>query len=74
MPRRKVSIIEVARVCRERGSCSEGEIALWFDLSPTLAYYIWRELRQVCGSGLLDAADLRCEVEGERIVFRKRGE
>jgi len=71
---RRVSIAEAIRLCRQASSCSEGELALWMSLGTYTAYRLFKQLKDLCLSGALNAEDEVCEVSGERIVFRKRGE
>ena len=73
MPRRRASIVDVVNLCRKAGGCTEGEVAYWFDLTPTIAYHIWRQLKQLCSSGFLDTEDVRCVAEDTKITFKREG-
>ena len=70
MPR--YTLVQLANMCRQAGGCTEGMIAYWTGLSPMAAYRCWKHLRQLCEDGLLDTEDAKCEVSGDRIVFRAR--
>ena len=71
MVRRKASIVDAVRLCRQSGGCSEGELAYWLDLAPTTAYHLFRELKDLCERGFLAGENEKCEIVGNRIVIKK---
>jgi len=72
--RRKVSIVDAVKLCRQSGGCSEGELAYWLDLAPSTAYQLFRQLKDLCERGFLAGENEKCEVVEGKIVIRKRGE
>lgn len=71
---RKVAVQDAMQYCKNRGSCSEAELALWFDLSPSSAYHLFKILKELCKNGFMDSKDVKCEIVENRIILRKAGE
>jgi len=69
--RRKVSVVDAVRLCRQAGGCSEGELAYWLDLAPSTSYHLFRLLKDLCLSGFLGEEGEKCEIVGNRIVIKK---
>jgi hypothetical protein len=71
---RKVTVQDAMQYCKNRGSCSEAELAYIFGLSPSSAYHMFKILKELCRDGFLNTGGLKCEVVGDRIVLSKAGE
>jgi hypothetical protein len=74
MGRRASSVAEAVKLCKQAGGCSEGEIALWLKLGTFTAYRLFKQLKDLCLSGALNTKEEECELVGDRVVFRRRGE
>jgi hypothetical protein len=70
---RRVSIVEAVKLCRGAGGCTEGEIALWMGLGTYTAYRLFKQLKDLCYSGVLNTEEEECRIEGDRVVFVRRG-
>jgi hypothetical protein len=71
---RRVSVAEAAELCKQAGGCSEGEVALWLGVGTYTAYRLFKQLRDLCLSGALNTEEEVCELVGDRVIFRRRGE
>jgi hypothetical protein len=70
---RRVSITEAIKLCRQANGCSEGELALWLGVGTYTAYRLFKQLKDLCLSGALNTEDEVCRIEGDRVVFVRRG-
>lgn len=55
---------------KEKGTINEGLLLFWFDLSPSSAALLYRQLKQLCMEGILDTDNEQCVVGQGHIYFR----
>lgn len=75
MPSRKgVDVTVLLKVAKKIGMLNQGLVAQLTGRFGVSAYYIFRQLRDLCESGYLDDDSFVCVPNGDRILFRAKGD